>query len=74
MLEHVVSNKAELVAAVRAAAQTTFQAAHANPVRITLGSAVYRFPHGIHETRAEQIVRNIMRTSAKAFNVKESLV
>lgn len=61
MLEYEVTNRAELIAAVNAAAQTTFEAAKANPVRITWGRCTYRFAKGIHATRAKQLVRSIQR-------------
>lgn len=61
MLEYEVANRAELIAAVNAAAQTTFAAAEANPVRITWGRCTYRFADGIHVTRARQLVRDIRR-------------
>ena len=47
--------------AKRVAAQTTFEAAKANPVRITWGRCTYRFAEGIHATRAAQLVRDIRR-------------
>ena len=74
MLEHTVTNRAELVAAVRAAAQTTHAEARKNPVHITCGTTAYRFPNGLHTSRAEQIVRNILRTTKKAFEVPEVLL
>lgn len=61
MLEYEVTNRAELIAAVNAAAQATFEAARANPVRITWGRCTYRFAEGIHATRAKQLVRSIQR-------------
>ena len=61
MLEYEVTNRAGLIAAVNAAAQTTFEAAKANPVRITWGRCTYRFAEGIHATRAKQLVRDIRR-------------
>lgn len=61
MLEYEVTNRAGLIAAVNAAAQTTFAAAEANPVRITWGRCTYRFAEGIHVTRARQLVRGIRR-------------
>lgn len=61
MLEYEVTNRAELIAAVNAAAQATFAAAEANPVRITWGRCTYRFAEGIHVTRARQLVRDIRR-------------
>ena len=74
MLAHTVTNRAELVAAVRAAAQTTHAEARKTPVRITCGTTEYHFPNGLHTSRAEQIVRNILRTTKKAFDVKEVLL
>ncbi len=62
MLEYEVTNRAGLIAAVNAAAQATFDAAKANPVRITWGRCTYRFAEGIHATRARQLVRDIRRT------------
>lgn len=62
MLEYEVTNRAGLIAAVNAAAQATFEAAKANPVRITWGRCTYRFAEGIHATRAKQLVRDIRRT------------
>ena len=61
MLEYEVTNRAGLIAAVNAAAQTTFEAAKANPVRITWGRCTYRFAEGIHVARAKQLVRSIQR-------------
>lgn len=61
MLEYEVTNRAGLIAAVNDAAQTTFEAAKANPVRITWGRCTYRFAEGIHVTRARQLVRDIRR-------------
>ena len=59
MLEYEVTNRAGLIAAVNAAAQATFDAAKANPVRVTWGRCTYRFAGGIHVTRAKQLVRDI---------------
>lgn len=42
MLEYEVTNRAGLIAAVNAAAQATFEAAKANPVRITWGRCAHR--------------------------------
>lgn len=61
MLEYEVTNRAGLIAAVNAAAQTTFDAAKADPVHITWGRCTYRFAEGIHATRANQLVRDIRR-------------
>lgn len=59
MLEYEVANRAELIAAVNAAAQPTYAEARLNPVRITWGRCTYRFAAGIHVTRAKQLVRDI---------------
>lgn len=69
MMQFEVNNRVQLVAAIRAIAQPTFEKAHENPARIQLGTTQYNFPNGIQERRANTIVRNIMRTTAKAFNV-----
>lgn len=58
MLEFIVNTKAELCAAIRAAAQTTFEKAHQNPVRIQFGTARYTFLAGITERRAKKLIRN----------------
>lgn len=70
MDEYVVETKAQLAAAVAAAAQPSFEEAKKNPVRIDFGSTRYTFNEGIHESRAKQIVANIRRTSAAAWSVK----
>lgn len=62
MLEYEVHSRAQLIAAVLAAAQPSFAAARANPVRITWGRCVYRFAEGIETLRAVQLVREIRRT------------
>ena len=62
MLEYEVTNRAGLIAAVNAAAQTTFEAAKANPVRITWGRCRYSFPGGLQADRAERLLRTIRRT------------
>lgn len=70
MLEYVVENRAGVVAAVKAATQPTFEKAKENPVQIVCGSTTYSFKEGIHETRAKQLLKKIMDTSKKAFEVK----
>ena len=69
MLEFEVEGRAELAAAVLAAAQPTFEAARRNPVTIRLlgTSARYMFKEGIQEGRAEQILKNLSRTPKGAF-------
>ena len=73
MDEHIVSSKAQLVAAIKAAAQPTYEKAKANPLGIICGSARYTFKEGIHESRARRIIASINRLSPVAFNVKETL-
>lgn len=65
----IVFSKPQLVAAIRAASFPTFEEAAKNPVTITLGTAVYSFPHGVHERRAKVIIREIHRTPNAAFKV-----
>jgi hypothetical protein len=69
MMEYEVTGRAELCAAVRAAAQPTFELARANPVSIKLlgTSASYLFKEGLHETRAVRLEREINRTPKGAF-------
>ena len=69
MLEYKVNSKAELIAAISASAQPTYAEARNNPVKISLGSTKYRFEGGIHEERAKQVINNIRRLSAQAFDV-----
>lgn len=64
MLTYEVDTKSQLKAAIRAAAQPTYEAARANPVLITWGRARYLFTNGIHATRAEALCRNIGRACA----------
>lgn len=58
---HVVNTRAELIAAVRASAQPTYELAKRNPVLIQFGRATYTFKEGIHEQRAIQIEKNIRK-------------
>ena len=69
MLEFEVEGRAELAAAVLAAAQPTFETARRNPVTIRLlgTSARYMFKEGIQEDRAERILKNLSRTPKGAF-------
>lgn len=55
----VVTNKLQLIAAIRAAAHPTYDEARKDPVTIRFGTCVYTFKEGIHEKRAEEIVKNI---------------
>lgn len=67
MNEFVVNTKPELVAAIKAGAEETFDAAKRNPFQVTLGTAVYTFKEGLHVRRSREIIRNIHRTPAAAF-------
>ena len=69
MNEFTVTNKQELMAAIRAAAMPSHWEARANPVKIELlgTSCRYLFPDGIQESRAEAICRRINKTPAGAF-------
>lgn len=70
MLEYEVTNRAGMVAAVKAAAQPTFEQAKQNPVQIKCGGTTYSFKEGISEQRAKALLQRIMETSKKAFEVK----
>lgn len=67
MDEAVVTTKPQLVAAIKAGAQPTFELAKAHPFRVTFGSLILTFREGLHERRAKNIIRNIHRTPAAAF-------
>lgn len=69
MLEYEVTGRAELAAAVKAAAQPSYEKARLNPVIITLlgTSCRYFFPNGITEGKAERLVTKIARTPSGAF-------
>jgi hypothetical protein len=66
-----VTNRDQLAAAIKGASCTTYEEARKNPVQITLADTktVYTFKDGIHELRANQIVRKLLRTSKRAFAV-----
>ena len=57
----IVTSKAQMVAAIRAAAHPTFEAARKDPVTIRWGTTTFTFKEGIHETRAKELVYNILR-------------
>ena len=69
MNEFTVTSRAELMAAVRAAAMPSYSEARRNPVTIELlgTSCRYLFPEGIQESRAEAICKRITKTPAGAF-------
>jgi hypothetical protein len=68
-IEYEVEGKDALIAAVRAAAQPTHEAARQCPVSIRLlgTRCKYLFPDGSVEGRAEQIARRIRKIPARAF-------
>lgn len=70
MDEMVVHTKGQLVAAIKAGAQPTFDAARAHPFTVRLGTAVYSFHQGLHERRAKKIIKEIHCTPASAFSVE----
>jgi hypothetical protein len=70
MLEYVVHNREELIAAIKAASQPTYAEARNNPVRITNGSTVFKFKEGIQEDRGLRIISNIRAISKKAFDIQ----
>lgn len=70
MLEYEVENRAGLVAAIKAAAQPSFAEARNNPVQIKCAGTTYDFKEGIQHNRAETLIRRIMDTSKKAFEVR----
>jgi hypothetical protein len=72
MDEAVVINKPQLVAAIKAGAQASFELAKQHPFKVTLGTLTLTFKEGLHERRAKVIVRNIHRTPASAFNTGEA--
>jgi mevalonate kinase len=55
----VVTSKKALIAAIRGAAHPTFEEARKDPVTIRFHTTTYTFKDGIHEKRAEELVRNI---------------
>lgn len=69
MNEFVVTNKDELLAAIKAAASHTHAEARQNPVVIELlgTSCRYFFKEGLTERRAEAICQRISKTPARAF-------
>lgn len=69
MDEHVVTSRRQLAAAIEAAAQPNFVAARANPFTVQLGTTRYRFPVGVTEARAAQLLHALSRTPARAFEV-----
>ena len=61
MLEFEVTSKETLRAALLAAGQSTYAQARENPVVIRWERAVYKFPNGLHYTRAEKLAASVRR-------------
>lgn len=62
-----VTDKPQLVAALKAGSRETFELAKENPFEVRLGRATYTFKEGLHERRAKAIIREVHRTPAAAF-------
>lgn len=60
-----VTSPAQLAAAVQAAAMPTHEAARGHPIYIQFETCTYRFPFGIHQRRADEIVREIKKVYRK---------
>ena len=69
----IVQTKPQLVAAIKAGARLTFEEAKANPFEVQLGKTKYTFKAGLHERRSREIIRNIHRTPARAFDEGKTL-
>ena len=69
MNEYTVTNRAELLAAVQAAAMPTHREARLNPARIELlgTSCRYLFPEGLTDSRAAALCKEIRKTPVEAF-------
>ena len=59
MDEITVTTPKQFAAAVQGCAMPTYEAAKQHPVRIVFESCVYTFKAGIHQRRADELVRNI---------------
>ena len=59
--DFVVETKAQLIAALKAAAQPTFEVAKKHPFTVRWGSTRYTFKEGVSQLRAAEIVTNIER-------------
>ena len=73
VLDYEVRNRAELVAAVQAASQPTYEEARANPVIIRNGTMRLTFKEGIQEDRGLRLITEINRQPKKAFAVNDQL-
>ena len=69
---HIVENKTQLEALLRAAAEPTAAMAKLSPFKVRCGTTKYIFREGLTEHRALQIIREIRRTSAKAFSIHDT--
>lgn len=59
--DYIVETKAQLVAALKAAAQPTFEVAKKHPFTVRWGSTRYTFKEGVSEIRLKQILANVAR-------------
>ena len=62
-----VTSKQAFVAAIRAAAHPTYEQARANPVQLKWNTTTYTFKEGIHEARAEELLRNVNRNKSYGY-------
>ena len=69
-LEYEVTSRSQFVAAVKAACRPTFAEARENPVTIRNGPALFTFKEGISDQRSKELLREIGRTPAAAFDVR----
>lgn len=69
----IVENKPQLVAAIKAGSRMTFEEAKKNPFEVQLGKCKYTFKDGLHERRSREIIKNIHRTPARAFDEGKTL-
>lgn len=59
MHDITITTPAQFAAAVQAVAMPTYEAAKRHPVRIQFATTTYTFREGIHQTRANELVRNV---------------
>lgn len=70
-----VSTKAQLCHAILAGAFPTYEQARGNPFTVYLAGTQLKllFPRGLHEDRANSIVRRIKRTRLTAFQPQKEM-
>ena len=67
MDEFIVETRDGVAAAIKAAAQPSYEKARANPFIVRFMRTVYTFQWGVTEANAKHITRNIRRTPESAF-------